>query len=171
MMITNKAAFFDRDGTLNVDVHYLYKKEDFVWMAGAIQTIQYCNRHGYKVIVITNQSGVARGYYTEADIRALHAWMNEDLKKHGAHIDAFYYCPHHPKGSVAEYAKECTCRKPGTKLLDDACRDFAIDRAQSFMVGDKAIDVECAEAAGIRGIRFQGDDLFAIVQEIKQKGI
>ena len=164
--MANKAAFFDRDGTLNVEVNYLYKKEDFVWIAGAIQTIQYCNTHGYKVIVITNQSGVARGYYTEADVQALHAWMNEDLKKYSAHIDAFYYCPHHPEGSVAAYAKACTCRKPGTKMLDDACRDFGIDRMQSFMVGDKAIDVECAENAGIRGIRFTGGNLMDVLQEI-----
>lgn len=92
--------------------------------------------------------------------------MNEDLKKHGAHIDAFYYCPHHPEGTIAEYARTCPCRKPGTKMLDDACRDFAIDRTQSFMVGDKPLDVECAERAGIHGVRFEGDNLFELVKEI-----
>ena len=161
----NKAVFFDRDGTLNVDVHYLYKKEDFIWIAGAIEAIRYCNRQGYKVIVITNQSGVARGYYTEADVRSLHAWMNEELQQQGAHIDAFYYCPHHPQGTVAAYSRVCACRKPGTKLIDDACFDFAIDRSQSFMIGDKPIDVECAERAGVQGIRFTGENLFHTVVE------
>ena len=89
-MARNKAAFFDRDGTLNVDVHYLYKKEDFVWMAGAIQTIQYCSEHGYKVIVITNQSGVARGYFTEETVRQLHREMNEEFQKWGGHITEFF---------------------------------------------------------------------------------
>ncbi|MBQ7477711.1 MAG: HAD-IIIA family hydrolase, partial [Selenomonadaceae bacterium] len=93
-----KAVFFDRDGTLNVDTDYLYKIEEFRWEEDAVEAIRYCNDKGWLVIVVTNQSGVARGYYTEADVERLHAWMNEDLQKHGAHIDAFYYCPHHPKG-------------------------------------------------------------------------
>ncbi len=169
-MVKNKAAFFDRDGTLNVDQHYLYRSEDFIWIEGAIEAIKYCNDHGYKVIVITNQSGVARGYYSEADIHILHEWMNQDLKQYGAHIDAFYYCPHHPAGSVPEYAIRCTCRKPGTKLIDDACQAFDIDKAQSFMVGDKAIDVECAENAGIQGIRFINENLFDIVKNVVKQG-
>ncbi|MGL6014993.1 MAG: D-glycero-alpha-D-manno-heptose-1,7-bisphosphate 7-phosphatase, partial [Selenomonadaceae bacterium] len=106
----NKAVFFDRDGVLNVDVHYLHKKEDFVWVDGAPEAVKYCNDHGYRVIVITNQSGVARGYYTEQDIAALHDWMNEQLQQWGAHIDAFYYCPHHPQGTVLEYTRSCNCR-------------------------------------------------------------
>lgn len=166
--MANKAVFFDRDGTLNVDVHYLYRKEDFLWIEGAVEAVRYCNRQGYKVIVITNQSGVARGYYTEADVRSLHVWMNEELRQQGAHIDAFYYCPHHPQGTVAVYTKNCDCRKPGTKLIDDACRDFGIDRSLSFMVGDKTIDVECADRAGVRGIQFTGGNLFhAIVGHLR----
>ena len=85
--------------------------------------------------------------------------MNEDLAKYGAHIDAFYYCPHHPQGSVPQYAIACDCRKPGTRLLDDACAAFTIDRRQSVMIGDKPIDVECAARAGIRGLRYQGGSL------------
>ena len=157
--MANKAVFFDRDGTLNVDVHYLYRIEDFRWTEDAIEAIRYCNDRGWLVIVITNQSGVARGYYTERDIQSLHAWMNEDLAKYGAHIDAFYYCPHHPQGSVPQYAIACDCRKPGTRLLDDACAAFTIDRRQSVMIGDKPIDVECAARAGIRGLRYQGGSL------------
>ena len=165
------AVFFDRDGVLNHDAGYVHTPEAFVWTDEAVAAVRQVNDAGWLAIVVTNQSGIARGHYGPEAVNALHQWMQAELRRHGAHIDAFYYCPHHPKGSVAEYAKECSCRKPGTKMLDDACRDFAIDRTQSFMVGDKPIDVECAEAAGIRGIRFQGDDLFAIVPEIKQKGM
>ena len=157
--MANKAVFFDRDGTLNVDVHYLYRIEDFQWTEDAIAAIKYCNDQDWRVIVITNQSGVARGYYTEQDIQRLHEWMNEDLAKYGAHIDAFYYCPHHPDGSVPQYAVACDCRKPGTRLLDAACADFDINRAKSVMIGDKPIDVECARRAGIKGIRFMGGSL------------
>lgn len=149
-----RAVFFDRDGTLNEEVHYLYCIEEFRWIDGAIEAIKYCNDHGYLVIVVTNQSGVARGYYTEADIRRLHDWMNEDLVKYGAHIDAFYYCPHHPQGSVPAYTMDCVCRKPGTKMIDDACRDYAINPSQSFMIGDKQLDVDCAHNAGVTGIRY-----------------
>ena len=161
----HRAVFFDRDGTLNVDIHYLYRPEDFQWIPGAIEAIKYCNDHGYLVIVVTNQSGVARGYYTEADIHQLHDWMNADLAKYGAHIDAFYYCPHHPQGSVPAYTMDCACRKPGTKMIDDACKEYTIDRTQSFMVGDKAIDTACAENSGVQGIRFSGDNLFKIMRE------
>ena len=154
-----KAVFFDRDGTLNIDTHYLYRVEDFQWVPGAKDAIRYCNEHGYLVIVITNQSGVARGYYTEADIQRLHDWMNVDLAKGNAHIDAFYYCPHHPEGIVAEYTCTCACRKPGTLLIDRACADFSIDRTRSLMIGDKPIDLECAQHAGLAGIRYSKGNL------------
>ena len=92
--MANKAVFFDRDGTLNVDVHYLYRPEDFQWTPEAVEAIEYCHQQGYLVVVITNQSGVARGYYTEAEVQRLHQWMNEELARQGAKpIDAFYYCP------------------------------------------------------------------------------
>lgn len=161
-----KAAFFDRDDTLNVDVHYLHRPEDFIWIDGAVEAIRYCNERGYLVIVITNQSGVARGYYEEKDIHTLHDWMNQELQKKGAHIDAFYYCPHHPEGNVPEYTKVCDCRKPNPKMLETACRDFAIDKTRSFMIGDKPLDVQCAENAGVQGIRFQGGSLLQLVQQV-----
>lgn len=166
--MVNKAGFFDRDGTLNVDVHYLYRRQDFRWTEGAVEAIKYCNDRDYKVIVITNQSGVARGYYTEDDVCSLHAWMNRELVQQDAHIDAFYYCPHHPAGRVAKYAIECNCRKPKTKLVDEACQTFAIDRSQSFFVGDKASDMECAHNAGIPGFCFcEGSLLEFIKKRIK----
>ena len=160
-----KAVFFDRDGTLNVDTDYLYKIEEFRWEEGAVEAIRYCNDRGWLVIVVTNQSGVARGYYTEADVERLHAWMNEDLQKHGAHIDAFYYCPHHPKGVVAQYAKECDCRKPAPGLVETACKEFGIDKSRSVLIGDKERDVECAERAGVRGILYPGGSLLEVLRQ------
>ena len=160
-----KAVFFDRDGTLNVDTAYLYRIEEFRWIEGAVEAIRYCNDRGWLVIVVTNQSGVARGYYTEADVERLHAWMNEDLQKHGAHIDAFYYCPHHPKGAVAQYAKECDCRKPAPGLVETACREYGIDKAKSVLIGDKERDVECAERAGVRGILYPGGSLLDTLRQ------
>ena len=155
----NKAVFFDRDGTLNEEVHYLHKIEDFKWIEGAIDAIKYCNDNGYLAIVITNQSGVARGYYPESDIMKLYDWMNDDLAKHGARLDGIYYCPHHPTGKVREYAIDCDCRKPKPGMLFKAKQDYDIDLENSFLVGDGARDVECAEAAGVKGIRYRGDNL------------
>ena len=158
------AVFFDRDGTLNVDKDYLYKIDEFEWMEDAPQAIRWANDRGFLVVVVTNQSGVARGYFTEDDVRRLHSWMNEDLARFGAHIDAFYYCPHLPNGSVAAYARECDCRKPKPGLVERACVDFAIDREVSLMVGDKPRDVECAENAGVRGVLYDGGSLAALLK-------
>lgn len=154
--MSNKAVFFDRDGTLNVNTDYLYKKEDFIWMPDAVEAIKYANDHGYLVIVVTNQSGVARGYYTEEDVKLLHEWMNQELKKKGAHIDAFYYCPYHTKGTVPEYTKDSEDRKPKPGMVLKAIKDYDIDPKQSIMIGDKPLDVECAENAGIHGALYDG---------------
>lgn len=159
-MNNKPAVFFDRDGVLNEDIGYLYKKEDFKWVQGAIETIKYFNEHAYFVFVITNQSGVARGYYTEADVQKLHEWMNAELAKYDAHIDEFFYCPHHEKGIVKEYAYDCQCRKPKIGMLNKAFEKYAIDRENSIMIGDKQSDIECAENAGVLGIRFASGDLY-----------
>ena len=166
----NKAVFFDRDGTLNEEVHYLHKIEDFKWIEGAIDAIKYCNDNGYLAIVITNQSGVARGYYPESDIMKLYDWMNDDLAKHGAHLDGIYYCPHHPTGTVKEYAIECDCRKPKPGMLFKAQKDHNIDLRSSYLIGDSARDVECAKATGVKGIRYVGGSLYQyVVTEINVK--
>lgn len=154
--MSNKAVFFDRDGTLNVNTDYLYKKEDFIWMPDAVEAIKYANDHGYLVIVVTNQSGVARGYYTEEDVKLLHEWMNQELKKKGAHIDAFYYCPYHTKGTVPKYTKDSEDRKPKPGMVLKAIKDYDIDPKQSIMIGDKPLDAECAENAGIHGVLYDG---------------
>ena len=163
-MLKNKAIFFDRDGTLNVDVDYLHDPADFVWVEGAIAAIRWANEHGYLVIVVTNQSGVARGYYDEAAVHRLHDWMNTQLKKHGAHIDAFYYCPHHTEGTVPAYRQACDCRKPAPGMILRAIEEHDIDPAASWMFGDGARDIAAAESAGVRGVRYEGGSLYDCVR-------
>ncbi|MBQ9478549.1 MAG: HAD family hydrolase [Selenomonadaceae bacterium] len=158
-MIMSKAVLFDRDGTINVEVGYLSNFDQFRWIDGAIDAIKFCNRNGYLAIVVTNQSGVARGYYTEADVVKLHNRINEELAKHGAHIDDFFYCPHHPNGVVERYAVDCQCRKPKPQLILDACRKYSIDKSQSIMIGDAQRDVDAANNAGVRGVLFDGVNL------------
>lgn len=160
-----KAVFFDRDGTLNVDIHYLHRPEDFQWIPGAQEAIKYVNDRGYLAILVTNQSGVARGYYPESDVVRVYDWMNAELQRSGAHLDALYYCPHHPDGSVPQYAKTCTCRKPSPGLVNRACRDLAIDKAKSYFVGDTETDMACARNAGVRGVRYEGGSLLALVRD------
>ena len=160
-----KAVFFDRDGTLNKEVNYLYKIEDFVWQPGAVEAVKFCNEQGYLAIVITNQSGVARGMYGEEDIQVLYDWMNEDLAKYGAHLDAIYYCPHHPEGKVLAYRCDCSCRKPKPGMIEYACRRYDIDKANSLMVGDGARDVESAQAAGVKGVLYTGGNLCNLLRQ------
>lgn len=164
-LVPKKAVFFDRDGTLNVEVGYLYEFEKFKWIDGAIEAVKYCNDNGYLAIVVTNQSGIARGYYTEADVIALHNKMNEELNKHGAHIDDFFYCPHHPEGVVAEYSIDCECRKPKPGLIEEACKKYYIDKSKSLMIGDKPRDVECGENADVYSILFTGGNLLNVLKD------
>ena len=150
------AAFLDRDGVLNVDHGYVYRPDDLQWIDGAPEAVRLLNAAGYDVIVVTNQSGVARGLYDEAAVRAFHDHMAAELKRRGARIDAFYYCPHHPDGTVQPYAVACNCRKPGTGMLAQAARERPIDRGRSFLIGDRPGDLEAAAAFGIKGILYDG---------------
>ncbi|MDU4961123.1 MAG: D-glycero-beta-D-manno-heptose 1,7-bisphosphate 7-phosphatase [Sporomusaceae bacterium] len=145
------AVFLDRDGTINVERNYLYKISEFEFEYQAISAISLLNQAGYKVIVITNQAGIGRGYYHESDVEQLHSWMNQELQKYGAHIDGFYYCPHHPDG-IGVYQKRCACRKPGIALIEQAVNDFNIDIETSFFIGDRETDMVAGEKAGLRSI-------------------
>ncbi len=153
------AVFFDRDGVLNVEKNYLYKTEDFVWQPGAREAIQLLNGLGYFVFVVTNQSGVARGFYTEADVKLLHDFMQQQLAECGAKVDAFYYCPHHPAATVQEYKLNCTCRKPESGMLLQAFAEYPVDKQKSFLIGDKQSDLQAAENAGIKGYLYETGDL------------
>lgn len=161
-----KAAFFDRDGVLNVDKSYLYKIEDLEWIDGAKEALAYLTQQGYTVFVVTNQSGIARGYYTVDDMNRLHDFMAQQVAAAGGKIEKFYYCPHLPEGKIAEYAVECDCRKPKPGLILRAFEEYDIDKEAAFLIGDKPRDVESAEAAGIKGYLFSGGNLLNFVKEI-----
>lgn len=163
--MANKAVFFDRDGTLNIDIHYLHKTEDFVWTEDAKQAVKYVNDCGYLAILVTNQSGVARGYYAESDVQKVYDYMNDELKKIGAHLDALYYCPHHAAGKIPKYSIDCACRKPKPGMIDSACAKFNIDRTASYLVGDTATDMACAKNAGLTGIFYKGGSLLNIIKK------
>jgi D-glycero-D-manno-heptose 1,7-bisphosphate phosphatase len=159
------ALFLDRDGVLNEDRGYVSRWEDFHWIAGAKETVAAFNRAGWLVIVVTNQSGVGRGYYTEADMHALHARMGEELAAAGAHIDAFYHAPHHPQAPLDAYRHpDPPLRKPNPGMILQALADWPINRAASLLVGDKPSDLEAAERAGVRGVLFAGGDLAAFLK-------
>lgn len=145
----NKAIFLDRDGTINIEKNYIYRPEDFEFLPGAVNAIKSMNAMGYKVIVVTNQSGIARGYYTEADLHHLHDFINQQLSMEGARIDAFYYCPHHPLQGNGKYRVMCNCRKPKTGLFEQAIKDYDIDREASWTVGDRLRDLEPGDKLGL----------------------
>ena len=166
----NKAIFFDRDGVLNVDVIDLHELEKFQWIDGAVDAIKLCNERGFLVVVITNQSGIARGIFTEDDVKKIHSHMQTELEKVGAHIDAFYYCPHHPNGTVEPYAQVCDCRKPKPGLILRACKEMNIDPAKSVMIGDKPRDIESGKNAGVTSsILFEGGNLYDAIKKFLDK--
>jgi D-glycero-D-manno-heptose 1,7-bisphosphate phosphatase len=158
--------FFDRDGVLNHDNGYTHRIEDFLWMPGVVDAIKLFNDRGWLVIVVTNQAGIAHGYYDDVAVTSLHAWMQEQLRLKGAHVDAFYYCPHHPEGSVSELATECTCRKPEPGMLLRAMSEWPVDRSCAFLIGDKLSDLEAASRAGVKGVLFEGEGLLDLAQRL-----
>jgi len=139
----HKAVFLDRDGTIAKDVPYCSRPEDFELLPGVAEGIKLLNEHGFKVVVVTNQSGIARGYFTEGMLARIHDKMITQLAEHGAHVDAIYYCPHHPDNN-------CECRKPKPKMVLQAAIDLDIDLSQSYVIGDSEMDVELARQAGCK---------------------
>lgn len=146
-----RAVFVDRDGTLNEDIGYVSTPDELVLYPWAAEAVRLINESGLLTVVITNQSGIARGMYSEETLDAIHSQMIEELASEGARVDAVYYCPHHPEVGDARYRIACECRKPGTGMLEKAARELDIDLAKSFVIGDKASDIKLAEKAGARG--------------------
>lgn len=147
----NKAIFLDRDGTINVEKDYLYRIEDFEFLPGVVDAMRRFQAAGFRLIVITNQSGIARGYYTEEDYQRLTDWMKATLAGEGVHLDAVYHCPHHPDAKIPQYRVDCTCRKPKLGMYEQAVSDFQIDLSQSYVIGDKIRDCAICEKTPCRG--------------------
>lgn len=143
------AVFLDRDGVLNEDRGYVHRWEDFSFLPGAIDALRRLQQQGYLLVVITNQSAVARGLCSEADVLALHERMRAFLREQGIELTGIYYCPHHPQGSVSDYAIACSCRKPEPGMILRAAQEHGIDLSRSLLVGDKLSDLEAGRAAGI----------------------
>jgi D-glycero-D-manno-heptose 1,7-bisphosphate phosphatase len=159
------ALFLDRDGVLNEDRGYVHRWEDFRWIPGAREAVAAFNRAGWLVIVVTNQSGVGRGYYTEDAMQALHARMDAELAALGARIDAWYFCPMHPDAQLERYRHpDPPNRKPNPGMILQALQDWPIDARASLLIGDKPSDLEAALRAGIRGVLFTGGDLMVFLE-------
>ena len=160
-------AFLDRDGVLNQDVNYVHKPEQVEWLPGAIEAVRELNDAGYLVMVMTNQAGIGRGFYTEDDFEQFTSWMADRLADAGAHIDAVYHCPHHPTEALPAWRVDCECRKPQPGMFLRALAEWDVDVERSFMVGDKPGDLEAARGAGIsRGVLFTGGDLRTAVHSL-----
>ena len=145
----NKAIFLDRDGTLNVDHGYVHQIDDFQFIEGSIEALQELKNMGYLLVLVTNQSGIARGYFSEDQFLSLTEWMDWSLADRGVDLDGIYYCPHHPEGQ-GEFKQDCDCRKPKAGMLLQAIKELNIDPERSFMVGDKIEDLQAGFAAKVR---------------------
>jgi D-glycero-D-manno-heptose 1,7-bisphosphate phosphatase len=164
--MSKSAVFLDRDGVINFDKGYVYKISDFKWIDGAKEAIKFLKSNNYYIFVVTNQSGIARGYYSEGDVKKLHNFINNELRKIHTSIDDFFYSPFHPDISNNKYLHLENLRKPKTGMLEIAQKKWHLDKKNSFLIGDKKSDLECAENFGIKGYLFEEDNLLKFVKKI-----
>jgi D-glycero-D-manno-heptose 1,7-bisphosphate phosphatase len=160
------AVFFDRDGVLNHDSGYTFEAGKLQWIDGAREAVKAVNDAGYFAFVITNQSGVARGFYEESHVQMLHRWMADEMVAIGAHIDAFEYCPDHPDGTIERYRRVSDRRKPEPGMITDLLGRFPVNAEDSMLIGDKVSDLQAAQAAGLKGHLFSGGNLEAFVRQL-----
>jgi D-glycero-D-manno-heptose 1,7-bisphosphate phosphatase len=153
-----RAAFLDRDGVINIDHGYVFRRDDFEFVPGTLAACAQLHRQGLALVVVTNQSGIGRGLYSEDDYRRLTEWMTTAFAAAGAPLAGVYYCPHHPQALLPEYRRACACRKPAPGLLLAAARELSLDLRRSVLFGDKASDIEAAVAAGVRERVLLGTD-------------
>lgn len=151
-----RALFLDRDGVINVDHGYVFRRQDFIFIDGVFDLVAQAKRKGYVVIVVTNQSGIGRGYYTEEDFWRLMAWVEQQFVAHGGALDKVYFCPTHPVHGLGDYRQESEQRKPGPGMLLQAARDCNLDLAHSILVGDRASDIEAGIRAGVGQLVYFG---------------
>lgn len=163
-----RAVFLDRDGVINVDTAYCSRIEDFRFVDGVLEAAKALYAAGWLLVVVTNQSGIGRGYYTEADFRRLTGWMKDVFEKAGAPLADVRFCPHHPDAAVPEYRCRCNCRKPAPGMILEAAETLGIDLTQSVMVGDKQGDMQAAKAAGIPHRIFVGTDGKAMPETVPE---
>ncbi|HLO84527.1 MAG TPA: D-glycero-beta-D-manno-heptose 1,7-bisphosphate 7-phosphatase [Nostocaceae cyanobacterium] len=142
-------AFLDRDGVINIDHDYIFRREEFEFTDGIFTACRLLRDLGYELIVVTNQSGIARGYYSEQDFFSLTSWMCEQFNNQGVPLLDVFYCPHHPQAVIPEYRQNCRCRKPLPGMLEQACQKYLIDMEKSIMIGDRISDLQAAQAAGV----------------------
>lgn len=148
--MSGRALFLDRDGVVNEEVGYLHRVEDVRFVEGIFSLCRTASRLGYRLVVVTNQAGIARGYYAEEDFERLMAWMREAFRGEGVELDAVYYCPFHPEHGIGRYRREHEDRKPGIGMLRRAERELGVSLAESVLVGDRSSDIAAANAAGLR---------------------
>ena len=146
---SRKAVFLDRDGTLNVNFGYVHRRQDWEWIDGAIKALKSLQSAGFELVIVTNQAGIARGYYQPADVEALHDWMRAELAAHGVTLTGIYYCPHHPDFGETRH---CSCRKPQAGMLVQAAQDLRLDLEQSWIIGDQLTDAAAGLKAGTKAV-------------------
>ena len=147
--MSKPAVFLDRDGVINVDRGYVHKRDDFEYIDGVFDAVKKCKDMGYLLVLVTNQSGIARGMFTEDQFETLTEWMHWNFAEHDIDFDGIYYCPHHPEATVEQYKEECDCRKPNPGMFISAQTFLDIDMENSVMIGDKKEDMMAAQAAGV----------------------
>lgn len=163
----NKAIFLDRDGTINVEKHYLHKIEDFEFLPGVIEGLKILQDAGFLLIIVTNQSGIGRGYYSEEDFNVLTKWMMQTLEQSGVNITQVYFCPHLPDAIIEKYRKDCDCRKPRLGMYLKAVEDYDIDLSQSYVIGDKIRDCAICNDTECRGFLVADNEKAEIIEDVK----
>lgn len=166
----NRAIFLDRDGTINIEKQYLHSIEDFEFIDGALCGLEMLQNAGFILIIITNQSGIGRGYYTEQDFIKLNDWMIKELRRRGIIISRVYYCPHLPDAPVLGYRKKCNCRKPALGMYEQAIKDWDITLSSSYTIGDKLRDCHIAEVTDCKGILISNNEDKKTIERVK-KGV
>ena len=162
-----RAIFLDRDGTINVEKDYLFKIEEFEFLPRVVEGLRILQDTGYKLIVITNQSGIARGFYQEEDCIKLNKWMTETLALQGISISRIYYCPHHPDAKILKYKVDCSCRKPKLGLFEQAIAEYDLDINQCHAIGDKIRDCAICKETGCRGFLIDENEKKEIIDNVK----